>query len=295
MTMRFDIPGVAGRRERGLTLVEILVAVSILVLIMVGLLTMFNHTSKAFRGSLNTVDILEGGRTALDIITSDLEQAAASGDTNGVNVFAGLQSNVNPPLNTAFSLGGGAPTNFYIQNLFILSRGVDWNGIGFKVLNPNELDPTQPNATNTVVMGTLYRFSTNANRLVPNQFLETFNLPPRTLMNNPSGRQLSRIIDGVVHFRVLFYDTAGRVYSINNPYPGNPSVTDDFYPGQKLTFFRGEKLPGYIELELGVIETPTLERARAITDVAQRSAFITANANKVHLYRRQIPIRTALR
>ena len=284
-----------GSLQRGLTLIEILVATSLLVMITVGLLLMFNQTQKAFRGSLTSVDVLEGGRTALDILTSDIGQLSASKMPGEINVFAGLQSATPPAFNTI------ARTNYYLQNLFFLTRDVNWNGIGYKVLNPNELNANSVNTTNGVVVGTLYRFATNASRLANNQFVKTFNRPPRELMNNPSGRQLSRIIDGVVHFRVLFYNEQGRLYSTNSvtDFPtDNFNIAADYnIVGQKRSVFRDDRLPAYVEIELGILEPVAVDQVRAIPEIniQQRRDFVTTNANKVHFYRRQIPIRTALR
>ena len=282
--------------QEALTLIEILVATALLVMITVGLLAMFNQTQKAFRSSLTSVDVLEGGRTVLDIVTSDLEQLVPSGQPGETNVLAALQSDVAPAINTVSRTGGTISTNYYLQNLFVLTRGVDWTAIGYKVLHPSELNPASADNTNGVVVGSLYRFSTNGARLPGNQFLRTFNSRPRDLMNNDSGRQLSRIIDGVVHFRVHFYDARGRLYYTNTAFNSSALIQDDYH-GQKKAAFRGDTVPGYIELELGILEPTAVDQVRAIPEMNEkgRRDFISTNANKVHFYRRQIPIRTALK
>jgi len=54
-------------------------------------------------------------------------------------------------------------------------------------------------------------------------------------------------------------------------------------------------LPGYIELELGVLEPTTLKQFQAFKDSpAVAAAFLKKQAGKVQLFRQRIPIRTAL-
>ena len=50
-----------------------LVTLALLSLIVLALMTVFNSTQKAFRASLTQTDILESGRLAMGLITSDLE------------------------------------------------------------------------------------------------------------------------------------------------------------------------------------------------------------------------------
>ncbi|MCS1409875.1 MAG: hypothetical protein M2R45_03061 [Verrucomicrobia subdivision 3 bacterium] len=61
------------------SLIELLVAVSLMSVIVLGLYAMFNETQKALRANVSQVDVLEAGRAAIDILVQDIEQAAAPG------------------------------------------------------------------------------------------------------------------------------------------------------------------------------------------------------------------------
>ena len=67
------------------TLVEMLVTLALLSLIVLALMTVFNSTQKAFRASLTQTDILESGRLAMGLITSDLEAMTPSSSPVNTN------------------------------------------------------------------------------------------------------------------------------------------------------------------------------------------------------------------
>src|SRR5258706_1220113 len=56
------------------SLIEILVTVTLLTVIILGLLAMFNQTQRAFRQGTTQTDVLESGRSAMDLIRRELEQ-----------------------------------------------------------------------------------------------------------------------------------------------------------------------------------------------------------------------------
>ena len=60
------------RRQSAFSLVEIMVAVTLLALIVIGLISVFNHTQKALRGAHNQTDVLEGARATVDLVTRDI-------------------------------------------------------------------------------------------------------------------------------------------------------------------------------------------------------------------------------
>src|SRR5208282_4111864 len=66
------------RAPRAFTLIELLVAITLLSLIVLALMAVFNSTQTAFRASVTQTDVLEGGRAAMDMMTSDLRQMAPS-------------------------------------------------------------------------------------------------------------------------------------------------------------------------------------------------------------------------
>ena len=98
----------ARRGGQGFSLAELLVAVSLLSVVVLALLSVFNQTQKAFKSSLNQVDIDEAARATLDMIARDIEQAAVAG-------FATTPTNGTVITNMVIRYDGKAPLAF--QNL----------------------------------------------------------------------------------------------------------------------------------------------------------------------------------
>ena len=64
--------------NRAFSLIEIMVAVSLLAVIIVGLLAMFYQVQRAFRAGTAQSDIMEGGRATMSLIVRDLQDMAPS-------------------------------------------------------------------------------------------------------------------------------------------------------------------------------------------------------------------------
>ena len=65
--------------SRAFSLIEIMVAVSLLSFIIVGLLAMFFQVQRVFRAGTAQADIMEGGRATMNLIVRDLQEMTASG------------------------------------------------------------------------------------------------------------------------------------------------------------------------------------------------------------------------
>jgi hypothetical protein len=285
---------------RGLTLIEIMVAVTLLIVIMVGLMAMFDQTQKVFVTGLRQTDVLEGGRAAADLLGRDFEQMEAGGRSGDTNFFAELRPwPTTKPAQVLEPDGVDVLKTLTLQDVFFLSHPDDWNGIGYKVLDPNA-----PN-TDPILMGALYRFGTNAPVLFSTNFIRTFLGIGRAVNNNSliGSGQLSRVIDGVVHFKVTAYDREGIRYGTTNlaglyVYEDNPPPSALVEPVPSFYEFSGMRLPSAIEVEIGVLEPEAVIRARALpgsgaTYADNLRAFIADNSGKIHLFRQRIPIRVA--
>lgn len=259
----------------GLTLLEILVSMSILIIIVFGLMATFNQTQKIFRSSLTNVDVLEGGRSAIDMISRDLEQMTAANNANLTNVY--LKTNVFGSFN--FPISGSLRSNS-LQQIYFLSHPADWQGVGFRVLDTNS--PTPDLAS----VGTLYRFAVSQSQDSLTNFFKVYNnVLPVTLITN---RSMNRIIDGVIHFSMKFYDSSGvEIMSGTNL---KPQIR--FGLNQDVSF-SGMETPAYIELELGIIEPPLLEQIKSMTAPGAANAYLARHTEKIHFFRSHIPIRTA--
>lgn len=273
------------RAQSGLTLIEMMVATTLLVVIMLGLTAMFNQTQRAFRSGLKQVDVFEGGRAIMDLVARDFEQLVASKDTNNWSLFSGM------PADTYLTNSNPAGTATFRTNVlhetFLLNYSSDWSAIGYRVLNTQE-----PDNFNTLKFGTLYRFSTNFVGFSPttNFYFNFFDSANAGFLI--TNGYLSRVADGVVHFKVTFYDSTG--FAVTN---GTKGVSFIKQPAVDLTnewqiAYSGDALPSLVEIELGVLEPQTLEQARSMADP---TSYLQKQAGKIHIFKQQIPIRNAPR
>jgi hypothetical protein len=293
--------------------VEILVVVVLMALIVLALMAVFNSTQSAFRASITQTDVLEGGRSAMGMIKNDLETMAPSFGQNNQPAANGLSSvpvnlsvsviasGTNTPLVQSLTGSGYLRTNV-LEEFFILTRqNTTWTGVGYVV-----------DTTSTSYLNPLYRFSISTNVLAadPTVLYNNFrtNLPDWTGRPiSPTTPGMSHLMDGVVDLRVRAYDPNG--YWMTNGYPfGYTKIARNVWfslpgygPGlrQGPGFSFGEvgfymfsnTLPAVVEIQLGVLEDRTLQRAESIPDPNTRSNYLAQHAGQVHLFRQRIPIR----
>ncbi|HTX21009.1 MAG TPA: prepilin-type N-terminal cleavage/methylation domain-containing protein [Candidatus Aquilonibacter sp.] len=312
--------------RRAFTLIEILVAMALLSLIVIALMAVFNGTQTAFRAGLTQNDVLEAGRATMDLMTADLKELSPS--QGGIGSIAnanagvvpvnfsvalpsgtGVYGNILPLLQPLIPNGQQVRTNV-VENFFILSRGNDngvptWSGTGYAVC----LSPTN--------LYSLYRFSSNcpvaAAGAPGNLFAEFQNYlqPGAGILSAPPGGSTngwSHLLDGVVDLRVRAFDTngvwinsqtlQGGQVSGNNIETLSTGSGSDF--GETGFYMFGDMLPAAVEIEMGVLEDRTLQRAESLgipnqlpwTSPAQWS-FLTNSAGQVHLFRERVTIPAA--
>jgi len=288
-------PPVSRFTRHAFTLVEILVVVVLLSFIILALMTVFNATQTAFRASITQTDVMEGGRSAMGLIKSDLESMTPSFGTNygAVNFYVNTnswqyQSNSLPLVQTLIGSISGAQRTNVLENFFVLTRqNTTWTGVGYFV-----------DTTSTNFLNPLYRFSISTNMMAKNarnipailyaNFINTFLNPPFTNM--------SHLMDGVVHLTVRAYDPNG--YWMTNGYPfgyTNYARNVWFSPptlGEVGFYMYSNTLPAAVQVELGVLEDRTVQRAESLagSPLAQAN-YLAQQAGKVHLFRQRIPIR----
>lgn len=292
--MRIDSLGHAARRS-AFTLVEIMVVMVLLTVIIIGLMAMFGQTQRAFRAGMAQTDQLESGRMFTDLLLRDVEQITPCYQTNGVNFYSQIPAYA--PLHQVLP-GSTLPRTNLLENLFFLSRyNQTWSGIGYFVRTNSiyGVSGTVP------LVGTLYRFETN----VPvSQFRDTGMLPYDTFLNATNRLSISKVLDGVVDFRVRCYDTSGNLIVGNNVYlPGNNELMNTnpyvvvsnsafIAPGEVESYaFSNNIVPAYVEVELGVLEPAVLQRYNSIPSPVTRSNFLANHAGNVQLFRQRIAIR----
>lgn len=289
-------PEVAAERpsKGAFSLIEILVTVALLSFIIIGLVLMFNQTRRAFVSSMTQVDVLESGRMATDMIAREIEQLAATspaGKTNLVNFL--VITNANYPA-TLMAQPLVDPTDLRTNNItqlyFVTRNNQQWNTIGYRLSG----------ADYSSGIGTLYRFSTNNISFTNTAVLAQNNgLPLLFLQNDPTSGSgyWSRVIDGVVDFRVSVFDMKGNKMTnglTSNITPsGSISLTNSSNGEYLWEQFYGDALPAYVEIELGVLEDRALAHYRALSNLPPPTAwaYLTNHAAQVHIFRQRIPIR----
>lgn len=264
-----------GRAMRAFSLIEIMVAVTLLAVITVGLLSMFYHTQKAFRLGAGQVDVLEGGRSTMQLLAQDLQEMSPS-HLPGVANFEAL------PIGNAWldmDLPGGIYRTNLIQDISFLSRrGKEWVGVTYRV------DHDDRGA------GTLYRASYSTNPSLPhatmpvrdwmvvsNLFIAITN--GATLSTDPAVHDpnFHRIADGIVHLRIRgAYNSRGQLYP--EAAPGVYGFTNE--------------VPAYVDLELGILDPKGLAQFDARTATATARTFLANQAYRVHLFTQRIPVRS---
>ena len=269
---------------------------ALLVVIVLGLTAMFNQTQRAFRSGLVNVDVMEGGRSAVELIGREMEQIEPSLLSVGTNFFSQLQQGGGTFSPIVLTVpGGNTPpfTNFLDRVFFVNRSGVsdlidEWFGRGFQVLDTNNF-----NNSSEALVGALYRFDAGTTKSLGVETLKRgFDLAPQTLINS---NYLHRIIDGVVHFHLKAFDVNGREYGTVGASNTVPYITYNNIYGIPELAFVNDRLPAYVELELGIIEPQVYLQVKPL--LAQNRAlalnFLNTHANKIHYFRQQIPIRTA--
>jgi prepilin-type N-terminal cleavage/methylation domain-containing protein len=306
------------------TLVEMLVTMALLSLIVLALMTVFNSTQNAFRASLTQTDILESGRNAMDLIAGDLAQMTPSygNFTNGFGPSIGNEK-LNAPVNfyanlnyypSAFnyeslvqSLPGTSTlrTNV-LENFFILSRqnvngSPSWVGTGYVV------DPAS-SPTNA-----LYRFTMTTSVINGDPlalfltFSNAVNGETFSRLNNPFANTTnwSHLMDGVVDLEVRPYDPNGFwMTNTVDLYNGrfitnqNTSFPLSLYLPADLRMINfsmySNTVPASVEVELGVLEDNTLQRAESLPNVAPvyaQTAYLSNHVGQVHLFRQRVWVR----
>ena len=299
--------GLRTRRLRRVTceafsLIEIMVAVTLMSVIVIGLMAMFGETQRAFRMGLTQTDVMESGRAAMEMMAREVEQAEATDAQSAMNFsvrpnpYYYAPAALSPYALPQVLPGANQPRVNILQDLMFLTRkGQEWKAIGYAVVY-------------TDFVGTLYRYELSTNAVAPGwEFVA--NVSYGTFFGpNPTNANPRRVMDGVVDLRVRTYDNLGRLispnydYVTNNPaYPPlpflDPNRVQSFWDNRTVddigVMFFSNALPAYVEIELGILESKTAERARAIGESSLQAQynFLTNKAGNVQVFRQRIPIR----
>jgi type II secretory pathway pseudopilin PulG len=242
------------------TLVELMVAMSVLTLIVFVLFKIFDKTQRAMRSNAAQVDVMEGGRAVMDLLRRDFEQMEAPEGltTNNVNFYVGMAVR-----GASLDLPGDEATDVkenFLDEIYFLRPSREstsnevWEATVYRVLartnlTPNELVYPQY-ATNYAVegVGWLARRSfevPTVKPMDPGEFEPRYLEAPLQDLTHPLNHALgvrpvdwarfSQVAGGIVHFKVTPLDSRGQpVWQAVLSRDGALLNTPDFlaYPGQ---------------------------------------------------------------
>jgi type II secretory pathway pseudopilin PulG len=278
------------------TLIEVMVVVTLLSLIVIALMGVFNSTQAAFRASVTQTDVLEGGRAAMDLITGDLRAMTPSGGTNymvvnnvfylgPVNFAASVKKATSPPLIQPLVASSASRTNV-LEDIFILSReNRTWTGVGYVV------DTASASSVNP-----LYRFSISTN-VAATSPLALYNIFVGEV-NNGAYTNMSHLMDGVVGLRVRAYDPSGIWLTNGYSFGMIPNIKNTFFEppippvtGEVGMYMFSNSLPASVEIELATLEDRSLQRASTWpNNSAGQSNYLAQQAGKVHIFRQRVTV-----
>jgi type II secretory pathway component PulJ len=280
--MRFCIHN-PRRRQAAMTLLEIMVASTLLLVIVFGLTAMFNQTQRAFQTGIKQSDVLEGGRAIVELIVRDLEQLRApqiDAILNAENpaithLYSAPLGWPNPPVAAPIdNLFGGARGTELHECWFLTQENNRWNTLGYLVRASQDAD------TDSLRLGygTLFRYSKDTPATVlTNAGTEFFK--PRTA--DEIIRDFHRVADGLVHFRLWPYDANGLLIT-------NQVSLDELV-------FAHNNVPSYLELEIGILEPRALQELKGIPNEQRARDYLSRNRHRIHVFRQQVAVRTAPR
>jgi prepilin-type N-terminal cleavage/methylation domain-containing protein len=263
---------------QGFSLIEIMVAVGLLAVIIVGLLAMFYHVQRAFRSGVTQSDIMENGRATMGLMARELQEAAPteSHDPYATN-FVAMPSPGTAAWgeSSAQDLPSNAQRKNFLQDISFLTRANgNWKGISYRIENNGgvgtlkRLEATLPYDPNPYTASNgLFKFSTDF------------------FSSTVDNTNYHRISDGVVHLYVTAYDTNGFVFTNAWLSPNG---------GYAFTGYTNV-MPAYVEIELGVLEPSANDRFRASLEVggAAPQNYLRRQVGRTHLFRQRVSIRPA--
>jgi type II secretory pathway pseudopilin PulG len=281
----------------GFSLVEVLLVITLLSLIVLALMAVFDSTQRAFRASVTQTDVLEGGRMTMDLMATDMRSLSPSGGLSNGPVNFSVLPNYTFYTPLVQTLPGSTVQRTNLLNyFFILGRqNTKWTATAY-IVNT---------ATNNPLFG-LYRFYAETNTATsPSVLFSLFINQIQQPNSFSSSANFSHLIDGVVHLTVRPYDKNGtwiNGYWTGNAYSYTNAANTEFFsspPSWAETAFYmfSNTVPAAVDIELGVLENQALARAASLGIPGQAPNNVTAQWNylagqsgTVHLFRQRVSI-----
>lgn len=256
--------------------------------IILGLTAVFIQVQKAFKNGIKQADVSDGGRTIMDMVTSDLRQMTDAKNPGVANLYwswAGSNQLVQESGNVVVR------TNQQDEIFILVHTNNLWTGIGYAVSNVGPC------------LGTLYRYVMTTNTpFITNNLFNEFS---QTVNNQTFGTNWHAVADGVIHLKLRAYDQNGNEtwfetrlsdYAAEGSafyYPPsvNPTVLG-YDSAAYIAAINSNTLPNSVDLELAMLEPDAYAQAHALT-VNQNavSNFLATNAvMKVDVFHQRLAI-----
>lgn len=260
----------------GLTLIEIMVAVTLLAVIMTGLFAAFITAQRALTYASSQTDVLEGGRSTSSLIVRGLQELAASQQEGAVNTWA-----TTPAGGLTMPRTDGSLQTNILQDFFFLTRQNDlWTGVGYFITVRTSGVGSQSEG-----MGSLYRY---VNHATNTPGLDLRGLYGDFLINGvPDNPNSGHVADGIVHLAVKAFDARGEPF-VPADSTNNITIWDNA-PGWGFAF-TNQMLPAFIDLELGMVDPKVYRQFAAMAAPIARRDYLLKQVGKVYLFRQRIPI-----
>ena len=223
MFLSHNQPAPARPSAKAFTVTELLVAVSLMSLIVLALYAMFNQTQRALRSNEAQVDSTERGRGVLELVSREFESARVSmrpGVTNlWIRVAQGTRNQQEDNLPTTNAVPQEVRSNKFDNVYYQAKADKAWRGVGYAILQSTNFGLQEVLAPGINALGTLYRYETRPPERefyfpTTNLFRGFLNILPLVTATPgqwPAASNFSQVADGIVHFKVLPFDTHGRL------------------------------------------------------------------------------------
>ena len=255
-----------------MTVLELLVAMTMVSFIILVLYQMFDRTQAQMRNAIKQVDTLESGRSMMGILYRDLSRMVAPPEDVNVSFAVGeLNSSYGVEMLHVSSVDAFFTNK--MESVFFTAYDAEatptnWVGMIFGVWHPDIAGQFPTNG-----FGSLYRYETHASRFTTDSLGRFVD---QTYTNNTH-----KIAENIVHFRVNFFADG-----ISTNWTAAPN------PVQLLRGLVKRTLPRIMEVEIGYLDAETATIAASFGSQAAARQFIAARPEKVTFFRFQVPLRS---
>ena len=319
--------------RRAFSLLELLVSMGLLSVVILTLYAMFDQTQKALHANIAQTDVMESGRSVMELIVRDIERAQSPKLKTAPGVRGNIFTNINLAIRKKLFANSFIPPgatdvlhrDYPLNELFFLTplEGNQWTSVGFFVANSTNaaLDANEN-------LGALYRYQNPVTEIArgadaAKRFSWFYQVTANDVKFDGSKREAaqdfcgvtisgrsineyrstnsSRLLDNVIFFRVLPFASTGIPIDYNTPksfftntFAAGIVLTNQAIDSFTATTFRGAALPSAVEVELGMLSPRLWTQYTNQVSFDLKTNFLAKHIADILVFRQRIPLRTAL-